>query len=152
MPCLQIESGELGSPPAMGMLKELRPRYWFSAHHHVKYAATVRHASQQAGARGGGEDPLFANTMTDFLALDKCLPKRKFLQVRLLPFGTQLQQAELVQSAGVAAISYTTDLALSHSTQQVAVHLLQVCILWPRCCCAADRGLSQGTGAFRTVL
>jgi hypothetical protein len=83
MECSQIENGVLGSPPGMEMLKEMRPRYWFAAHHHVKYAASLRHPVERETATPGGPaaDPLFTNTMTDFLALDKCLPRRQFVQV-----------------------------------------------------------------------
>lgn len=49
------------------LLNTLQPKYWFAAHHHTKYAALVKH--QQSGKE------------TKFLALDKCLPHRHFLQV-----------------------------------------------------------------------
>ena len=62
----QVEDGSLGSPPARDLMGALRPRYWFSAHMHTKFAAMVSH-------EGGGA--------TRFLALDKCLPGRHFLQV-----------------------------------------------------------------------
>nr|GLL45011.1 lariat debranching enzyme isoform X2 [Ipomoea trifida] len=64
---LFIQEGTLGSKPAAEFLEKLRPSYWFSAHLHCKFAALVQH----------GE----GSSVTKFLALDKCLPGRKFLQV-----------------------------------------------------------------------
>ena len=57
-----IERNELGSMPAMEILQHLLPQYWFSGHLHVKFAAIFEEE-------------------TKFLALDKCLPQRRFLQV-----------------------------------------------------------------------
>tara|TARA_B110001452_G_C15236869_1_gene428255 strand:+ start:1468 stop:2790 length:1323 start_codon:yes stop_codon:yes gene_type:complete len=62
----ELRSGSLGSPPNERLLHTLRPNYWFAAHLHVKFAAAVRHDAQHA---------------TRFLALDKCLPGRDFLQL-----------------------------------------------------------------------
>ncbi|XP_046659330.1 lariat debranching enzyme isoform X1 [Homalodisca vitripennis] len=62
-----IEENALGSRPAEELLHHMKPAYWFSAHLHCKFAAIVSH-----GPRKG---------FTKFLALDKCLPKRKFLQI-----------------------------------------------------------------------
>ncbi|TYI24658.1 hypothetical protein ES332_A06G250200v1 [Gossypium tomentosum] len=61
-----IQQGTLGIKPAAQLLKKLRPSYWFSAHLHCKFTALVEH---EEGGR-----------VTKFLALNKCLPGRKFLQ------------------------------------------------------------------------
>jgi lariat debranching enzyme len=128
--------GELGSPPYMGLLKTLRPQWWFSAHLHVRFEAEVVHEGggpptaptpvvaanpdeiaideddealdqPQAGATSQKETasanpdeitldeeedevapppppppPPPPSSKTRFLALDKCLPKRQFLEVR----------------------------------------------------------------------
>ncbi|UYV79748.1 FHDC1 [Cordylochernes scorpioides] len=66
----EIEENTLGSRPAEDLLKKLKPDYWFSAHLHCKFAALVKHDSE--------------NT-TRFLALDKCLPRRNFLQILDIP-------------------------------------------------------------------
>ena len=62
---VQISRDDLGSPPTMDLLDKLKPSYWFSAHLHVKFSALCPHDKGY----------------TKFLALDKCLPKRRFLQV-----------------------------------------------------------------------
>lgn len=74
---IQIQDGTLGSEPATQLLEKLKPSYWFSAHLHCKFAAVVQH----------GED----GSLTKFLALDKCLPGRKFLQVFVLNSNMLLQ-------------------------------------------------------------
>lgn len=62
-----IETNQLGSAPLEEVLLQIQPKYWFSAHLHVKFAAFVEHSNGQT---------------TRFLALDKCLPGRDFLQVK----------------------------------------------------------------------
>ena len=138
-----IANGQLGSPPLMGLLRTLKPQWWFSAHLHVRFQARVVHdvglgSSEEAAApvpaavpnpdeiviedddddeNGGSAQanaddppPAMATTAlprnsdeivlsdeedevavppppppppseTKFLALDKCLPKRQFLEV-----------------------------------------------------------------------
>ena len=51
----------------------MKPSYWFSAHLHVKFAAVVKHGVDVANEEERKE--------TKFLALDKCLPRKDFLQV-----------------------------------------------------------------------
>ncbi|XVE97317.1 hypothetical protein REPUB_Repub03eG0009200 [Reevesia pubescens] len=63
----EIQQGTLGSKAAAQLLEKLKPSYWFSAHLHCKFTALVQHEE-------GGP-------VTKFLALDKCLPRRKFLQI-----------------------------------------------------------------------
>ena len=82
--CAQVNSNTLGSVPAEALLHALKPDYWFAAHLHVKFAALVPHApAPPQGAGGQGAPPQGAGGhFTRFLALDKCLPKRGFLQAR----------------------------------------------------------------------
>lgn len=40
-----ICSGKLGNPPLMYLLKQLKPRYWFAAHLHMKFMALVTHVA-----------------------------------------------------------------------------------------------------------
>lgn len=62
----EVHENRLGSRPCLELLKKLQPTYWFSGHLHCKFAAIYPHSN-------GSE--------TKFLALDKCLPKRQFLQI-----------------------------------------------------------------------
>jgi lariat debranching enzyme len=144
-----IENGELGSPPMMGLLRNLKPEWWFSAHLHTRFEAKVVHGPELVSNEASGEkvqnpdeividdDEVDVDTsaaesstapttdtmtpvselpkqnpdeitldeeedavevlpppaptvsqsqgsVTRFLALDKCLPKRQFLEVRHL--------------------------------------------------------------------
>lgn len=95
-----LVTGRLGNPPLMQLLRQLRPSFWFSAHLHVKFAAVVPHADDDSSIDIGS----FGNstsvstsigtincgmrpkaTCTRFLALDKVMPGRDFLQVIAVP-------------------------------------------------------------------
>ncbi|KAJ9101352.1 hypothetical protein QFC19_005323 [Naganishia cerealis] len=82
---LDIEKGQLGSPVNQLLLEKLMPRHWFSAHLHVKFEALVRlgHRNEEE-IEISMEDESESSTVakeTRFLALDKCMPKRKFFAV-----------------------------------------------------------------------
>ncbi len=100
----EIERDQLGSRPAQELLEALKPSYWFSAHLHVKFPALVEHPD-------GME--------TRFLALDKCLPRRRFLQV--LDIGPPLPEGEsrplLEWDSAWLAILRSTDHLLSVKPQ-----------------------------------
>lgn len=62
-------SGQLGSVAADLVLQRLRPRWWFSAHLHCKYAAVVSHGDGEDSGNslqngGGSVDPRVQNTDT----------------------------------------------------------------------------------------
>jgi lariat debranching enzyme len=59
-----MENGKMGSGPCWDLLMTLRPNHWYSAHLHCRFDANVQHSETER---------------TKFVALDKCLPNRKFL-------------------------------------------------------------------------
>ncbi|KAK6506448.1 hypothetical protein TWF506_011358 [Arthrobotrys conoides] len=140
----EVAEGRLGSPPLMGILRKLKPTYWFAAHMHIKFPAVVDHGEApglvakdehddwtrvddtlQAKNEDeidldidDGDDippqnedekqkrsvhntllesptralssalypsPPTTSTRTHFLALDKLLPRRDFLQILTIP-------------------------------------------------------------------
>ena len=100
----EVADGSLGSPPNEHLLHTIQPEYWFSAHLHVKFPAVVVHPPKAAAPSptptptpapapappGGPAPPVAQNPprLTKFLALDKCLPRRHFLQVVDFPQAT----------------------------------------------------------------
>ena len=80
----EIADGSLGSPPAAQILHTLRPSYWFSAHLHVKFAATVMHAAKATAEATAATDAAAAApavAVTKFLSLGKCTSHGDFLQI-----------------------------------------------------------------------
>ncbi len=39
----QVERNDLGSRPLFEVMQKLQPKFWFSAHMHVKFSAYVEH-------------------------------------------------------------------------------------------------------------
>ncbi|KAI9491745.1 lariat debranching enzyme, C-terminal domain-containing protein [Zychaea mexicana] len=78
-----IRSSSLGSRPNKDLLLKLKPDYWFAAHLHVHYPAVVDHAKSEKELKPG--DGNASEGVTKFLSLDKCLPRRQFLQVVDVP-------------------------------------------------------------------
>ncbi|KAJ3322570.1 lariat debranching enzyme [Boothiomyces sp. JEL0866] len=91
----EIDNNTLGSPPLLELLKKLRPKYWFSAHLHVKYAATFVHEQETENNPdeldldvSDEEEEIGAPKLpksTKFLSLDKCLPNRGYLEIVEIP-------------------------------------------------------------------
>lgn len=96
----EMHTNSLGSKPAEELMMKLKPSFYFAAHLHCKFAAMVPHS-----VNGG-------KIFTKFLALDKCLPQRKFLQV-----------VDIENSSHVSDIKYDVEwLSILHLTN----HLLSV--------------------------
>ncbi|KAG4077359.1 hypothetical protein HA402_009760 [Bradysia odoriphaga] len=55
-------------------MKKVKPKYWFSAHLHCKFAAIIPHDDDD-------------RSETKFLGLDKCLSGRQFLQILEIEVG-----------------------------------------------------------------
>ena len=102
----EIEANTLGNPPAGELLALLKPTYWFAAHLHTKFPALIPHECQEG------------RKFTKFLALDKCLPRREFLQV--IDLGPTESPLELTYDPEWLAITKLTD-ALSNMTPHFTI-------------------------------
>ncbi|KFG99580.1 Ser/Thr phosphatase family protein [Toxoplasma gondii VAND] len=105
-----IQAHELGNPHSMELLKKLKPAFWFAAHLHTRFAAVYVHPGPEGKA-------------TRFLALDKVLPRREFLQILevepLLPAG-YVQQLSPGISRRSPTLCYDEEwLAILRANQQV---------------------------------
>lgn len=85
-----IDKGALGSPPGRQILDALMPSFWFSGHLHVKFEAVVPHAAATTSSTADASEaveaaPAAAIKTTRFLALDKVIPGRPYLQFLQIP-------------------------------------------------------------------
>jgi len=97
----EIANNTLGSQACEMLLQDIKPKYWFSAHLHVRFAVTLRHNENEA---------------TEFLALDKCLPRRKYLELVEIPHDSS-QSLELSYDPHWLAILKSTNHLLNVSTK-----------------------------------
>ncbi|CAG0881388.1 unnamed protein product [Darwinula stevensoni] len=100
----EIERNELGSRPAADILFELCPRYWFSAHLHCKFMSQVNHQTNTDSNE---------IKITQFLALDKCLPNRQFFQVMEIPSSGSSDSQDLTYDPEWLAVLKNTNHLLS---------------------------------------
>lgn len=126
-----VSNNELGSPPAMTLLKHIRPKYWLSAHLHIKYAAIVKHKKKEkleendtasrdqsvSTAPAPREVERQGLDRTNFLALDKCLPRREFLQALKFPRASEVDD-ELCFDPEWLAITKATEPYMSLEREQ----------------------------------
>lgn len=101
-----INNHELGSPIDWELLCRFKPKWWLSAHLHVRYKASIQHATKDSSEKvsdmnkdeinldlSDDDENIETNKnnvelmeddkpqTTEFLALDKCMPGRKWMDV-----------------------------------------------------------------------
>lgn len=89
-----IDNRELGSPVNWELLRNIKPTWWLSAHLHVRYKAFMKHTKRKLAPlekkntdeidldfSSEEEAEFVPEQTTTFLALDKCLPRRRHLEV-----------------------------------------------------------------------
>lgn len=81
-----VQTRQLGSPVNWQLLRQLKPSWWLSAHLHVRYEATINHNKRKKKNEDELDLDLFSDedneeSVTKFLSLDKCLPRRSWLEI-----------------------------------------------------------------------
>ncbi|CAL8096862.1 unnamed protein product [Orchesella dallaii] len=129
----EIERNELGSRPLSEVLEAIQPSYWFSAHMHVKFAAYVPHSLSEDFKATNDDDETENNAKLDddevtnsskheaqnrnqatkFLALDKILPRRQFLQIIEFPTPGNDEEVTFEYDAEWLAILKSTNSLVS---------------------------------------
>lgn len=122
----QIKSASLGNPMTSKLLKWIRPAFWFSAHLHAKFASIIQHADCSNIERpfiypshSVDRTTLEGYSSTRFLALDKCLPGKKFLQILNINGQNDVESA----SEGVESSSIQFDYEWLTILRKTASHM-----------------------------
>lgn len=95
-----IRNNCLGNPLLEPLVRYLKPRHWFSAHLHVRFEALINHTSD-------------CKIQTKFLALDKVLGNRKYLEIIDIEPTVPSNEDGLQYDAEWLAILKSTDKLLS---------------------------------------
>lgn len=98
-----MENGKLGSGPCFDLLTTLKPRHYYAAHLHCRFDALMHHNEEQS---------------TKFVALDKCLPNRKFLD--FLTIGDEDQVEDPAAPRQMPTLEYDLEwLTVLHLTNNL---------------------------------
>lgn len=154
----EVEQNALGSPPAMEVLKTIRPFYWFAAHLHVKFTAQINHENEERKTTNNDNDPTLlvpiqamrhktslsgdqptqflapesssarcttipdlTDLMTQFLSLDKCLPRRHYLSIVHIPTKSSESTTLQYDPEWLAILKHTHELSRSNRKERVRV-------------------------------
>lgn len=113
-----ISRNQLGSPPAMALLKRMQPRYWFAAHLHVRYEARFVHQEPEEITLDGNH----SEHATQFLALGKCHPKGGYQElVEIKVRNPDKKENSLMYDAEWLAITKTMDKYYSTKLDQASL-------------------------------
>ena len=109
----EIHNNTLGSPENERLLKLLKPKYWFSAHLHVKFACVYKHSVHDSNS----------DLATKFLSLDKCLPNKRFMQVIEIESDASLNKVLSLDEEWLCILKKTDHLLSIESYAQAPISL-----------------------------